>query len=443
MLKYILPLALISTTQASEELISPLPAEEYIIFSLVSLLVVCFAGAMSGLTVGLLSIDPLELEIKVAKGTEEERKMAKRIQEVVSNHHLLLVTLLLGNACAMESLPILLDKMFTEILSILISVTFVLIFGEVLPQAFCTGPNQLKIAYRMVPLVKAVKFVLFPISWPIAKALDKILGHEEGKRFQVDELKALIELHHSNGEGESYDTILQGGQVKIIHGAIDIATKKVMEYMRHEEMIYSISEDVVLDKNTIENIINSGFSRIPVHAKDNKCKILGILYSKKLATVKKNNQLRKSGIALKAPVYIRPENTLYELMELFKQRSCNMAFVVASLQGETIKEQLRHTIIHEENPEISGLITLQDVVDELLSEDFSDRASLETVRLSLRGRQSIPYRLSEPQRESEPVSDSALQDLPRYYHKVAAGRPLSVRYPKGMLSNNEYTLMQE
>jgi metal transporter CNNM len=443
MLKYTLPLSLISTAKASEEWISPLPADEYIIFSLVSLLVVCFAGAMSGLTVGLLSIDPLELEIKVAKGTEEERKMAKRIQEVVANHHLLLVTLLLGNACAMESLPILLDKMFAEVLSVLISVTFVLIFGEVLPQAFCTGPNQLKIAYRMVPLVKAVKFVLFPISWPIAKALDKLLGHEEGKRFQVDELKALIELHQTTGVEESYDTVLQGGQVKIIHGAIDIATKKVIDHMIHEEMIYSISEDALLDRNTIENIINSGFSRVPVHAKDNKKKILGILYSKRLATVKKNTQLRQSGISYKAPVYIRPENTLYELMEIFKQRSCNMVFVVASLQGETIREQLRRTVIHEEHPEISGLITLQDVVDELLSEDFSDRPDLETVRLSLRGRSSIPYRLSEPNMGSQPMTETVVQEVPKYYHKVAAGRPLSVRYPKEMFSSNEYTLMQE
>ena len=60
---------------------------------------------------------------------------------ILQKHHLLLVTLLLCNAAAMEALPIFLDAIVPSVLAIVISVTAVLFFGEIIPQAVCTGPN--------------------------------------------------------------------------------------------------------------------------------------------------------------------------------------------------------------------------------------------------------------------------------------------------------------
>ena len=68
---------------------------------------------------------------------------------MIENHHLLLVTLLLANSASMESLPLMLNKMVSEFIAIIISVTLVLVFGEVVPQALCTGPDQLKIAANL------------------------------------------------------------------------------------------------------------------------------------------------------------------------------------------------------------------------------------------------------------------------------------------------------
>ena len=95
---------------------------------------------MSGLTVGLLSIDQVSLEISKLEGNEEDRERAERIMSTLSNHHWLLVTLLLCNAAALETLPIFLGKMVPEHIAIIISVTAVLFFGEIIPQAICIGP---------------------------------------------------------------------------------------------------------------------------------------------------------------------------------------------------------------------------------------------------------------------------------------------------------------
>jgi len=89
---------------------------------------------MSGLTVGYSSINPLQLEIQLENGTPEEVEDAKRIMPILERKHLMLATLLLSNALAMESLPIFLDAIMPASLAIIISTTVVLIFGEVVPQ---------------------------------------------------------------------------------------------------------------------------------------------------------------------------------------------------------------------------------------------------------------------------------------------------------------------
>ena len=95
---------------------------------------------MSGLTVGLASIDRLGLEID-AKGNVEAKKAAEKIFPVIDKHHWMLVTLLLCNAAAVEALPLSLDRLVPSYVAIILSVTGVLAFGEIIPQALCTGPS--------------------------------------------------------------------------------------------------------------------------------------------------------------------------------------------------------------------------------------------------------------------------------------------------------------
>jgi metal transporter CNNM len=96
---------------------------------------------MSGLTVGYTSIDQLNLEIILENGTKEQKNYANKILPIIKRKHLLLATLLLSNALAMESLPIFLDAIMPATLAIILSTTVVLIFGEVVPQALCLGEN--------------------------------------------------------------------------------------------------------------------------------------------------------------------------------------------------------------------------------------------------------------------------------------------------------------
>ena len=85
---------------------------------------------MSGLTMGLLSLDPMSLEVLHRGGKPKEQRYAGRIVKLVKRHHLLLVTLLIANAVAVEAMPVFLGKLTHEVVAVVVSVTAVLLFGE-------------------------------------------------------------------------------------------------------------------------------------------------------------------------------------------------------------------------------------------------------------------------------------------------------------------------
>jgi len=76
----------------------------------------------------------------------------------------------------MEALPIFLSFLVSEWLAIVISVTFVLIFGEILPQA-CFGADPLKAGYHLAWIVRVFEFIFYPICKPISLLLDRLFPH--------------------------------------------------------------------------------------------------------------------------------------------------------------------------------------------------------------------------------------------------------------------------
>ncbi|KAG3244634.1 hypothetical protein PI124_g10599 [Phytophthora idaei] len=309
----------------------------------ICVLLVCAAGLMAGLTMGLVSLDMLNVRILEMEGTEVEKQCARVVRPVLERHHLLLVTLLIVNASANEALPIFLDKLVPEGVSIILSVTCVLMFGEIIPSAIFTGPNQLRIAAALTPGVKALMAVVFPIAYPISKLLDWWIGADhDAAQYKRNELKALVTLQRESEvmrqsffESRSYSsstnsahssvfmspntlrkqpllkpepepevevevkietpnqrkrrrqqalasgTRLNVDEVTIIHGALDLSSKTVTEVMIPMSEIFMLEIDTKLNHNTMADILASGHSRIPVY-ETRRANIVGLLFVKKL-----------------------------------------------------------------------------------------------------------------------------------------------------------------
>ena len=344
------------------ELVHPLPWDEYLLFTLVSVALILFGGTMSGLTVGLMSLDPTELELKLASGTPQEQEQARRVLPVISKHHLLLVTLLVANAAAMEALPLFLDDMFATVLAVVLSVSFVLAFGEVIPQAMCTGPDQLKIASRLVPVVKVVEVVAFPVAYPIAKLLDCIFGHNHTKEPRTSEgLKMLVSMQSTDThEG------LSPKQVEMIHGAIDASTETVGKHLIPLHSVFRVSDTTQLTKGNVKAIMRSGFSRVPVHKEGEPDHLLGVLLVKKLLELDDwQGQPLVPTCELRAPLILDSETPILRALASFGQGGSHMAFITTSSSQQLL-----------------GIITLEDALEVVLKTKIEDETDYDLLASS-------------------------------------------------------------
>ena len=190
--------------------------------TIMAFICVCVSGLGAGLIMGLLSLDVSKLEIKLIVGTEVEKDAASKLLPIIKQHHLLLVTLLFLSSMASESLPIFLSDLMPGYVAVLVAVFLELIFGEILPTALFTGPNQLYIAVYMVNVVKFVMKMLYPIAYPISILLDYWFGDEEKEAtcLSRNEMHVLISMqrqdmtHTSNNDEQSHIQNLHNSEVK-------------------------------------------------------------------------------------------------------------------------------------------------------------------------------------------------------------------------------------
>lgn len=161
----------------------------FTILLVISFGLTCMAGLMSGLTLGLMSMDATQLEVLRRTGTPQEQNWAGIIIPVIKNQHLLLVTLLLCNACASEALPLFLDKLADPVTAVVLSVTVVLIFGEIIPQAICSRYG-LQVGAYSAWFVNLLMTITYPISYPIGKLLDSLLGSDHSALFRLVSMAA-------------------------------------------------------------------------------------------------------------------------------------------------------------------------------------------------------------------------------------------------------------
>lgn len=117
-------------------------------------------------------------------GTDEEKYYAKAIAPVRKRGNYLLCTLLLGNVLVNSTLTIFLDDITSGVFAVILSTLSIVIFGEIIPQALCSR-HGLAVGSKTIYITYLFMFLTFPLSYPISKLLDKILGM---KRVEICKL---------------------------------------------------------------------------------------------------------------------------------------------------------------------------------------------------------------------------------------------------------------
>ncbi|MEW5317714.1 MAG: hypothetical protein WDW38_008993 [Sanguina aurantia] len=276
---------------------------------------------MSGLTLGLMSLDMVDMEVLKRSGTPKEQQYAAAIMPVISNSHFLLVTLLLCNAAAMEALPIFLERLASPVVAILLSVTAVLFFGEIIPQAVCSKYG-LAIGASLAWLVRIIMALCSPIAWPLGKLLDVLLGTEQHVLFRRKQLKALVDLH---GEGGGMGGKLSEDEIKIITGALDLTSKVAYRSMTPLDKVFMLSTSDTLDDHTLHAVLGSGHSRIPVFRDGNRSDIVGLILVKELLQYKMSSDVPVELLKMRSLPRLPATTPMYDMLKLFQTGRSHIA----------------------------------------------------------------------------------------------------------------------
>ncbi|KAJ2805003.1 hypothetical protein H4R20_002272 [Coemansia guatemalensis] len=299
-------------------------ASSYYVQLVACAVLVLVGGLLAGLTLGLMSLDEINLQILATSGSDQQKKYAQRIQPLRRNGHWLLVTLLLGNTIVNETLPIVMDSVLGGggVSAIVISTAAIVLFGEIIPQSLCARHGLAIGAFFAYP-VRLLQCVLAPLGYPIALLLDHVLGPDHGVIYQKAQLKELVLLSDAAHGGN-----LSSDEVTIIRGALELSEKLVPDVMTDLRNVFMVDIDAQLDRPLLTEMVRRGHSRVPVFdgRRDN---IVGVLLVKSLVLLDPDDCTPVRDATIAPIPLVTTLTSLYDILNAFQEGGSHMAVVVA------------------------------------------------------------------------------------------------------------------
>ncbi|KPU75330.1 uncharacterized protein Dana_GF26871, isoform A [Drosophila ananassae] len=228
-------------------------------------------------------------------------------------------------------------------------------------KAVCSR-HGLAIGAKTILITKTVMAITAPLSYPISRILDKLLGEEIGNVYNRERLKELVRVTNDVND-------LDKNEVNIISGALELRKKTVADVMTHINDAFMLSLDAILDFETVSDIMNSGYSRIPVFDGDRK-NIVTLLYIKDLAFVDTddNTPLKTLCEFYQNPVhFVFEDYTLDIMFNQFKEGTIGHIAFVHRVNNEGDGDPFYETV---------GLVTLEDVIEELIQAEIVDETDV-------------------------------------------------------------------
>ncbi len=320
------------------------------------LVLLVLSGFFSSAETALFSIS----KTKARHLAKSKHKAYQLIQKMKNDPHRLLATILIGNnlvnvAAAAMATSVTLKYFPNHAVGIATgSMTFlILVFGEVLPKSIATRNNVL-----------IAKIIIYPIYWlsillyPAVLFLNfipKLTGKiKKTPAVTEEELMTFVEAVEEEGE-------IKEEEKELIHKIFEFDDTNASEIMTPRADMFVIDADKELK---LDEIVKSGFTRIPV-IENNIENVIGILNIKDLflhqAVSDKEIDVRR---IMTKPYFVPENKKLDKLLHQFKKRKHHIAIVV------------------DEHGGVSGLITLEDALEEIVGEisDETDKEELHIVK---------------------------------------------------------------
>jgi putative hemolysin len=239
-----------------------------------------------------------------------------------------------------------LPRELLEFLTWLTVTALLIVFGEVTPKLYARR-NAEKITLLVLPLLSRMVNIFTPVTVPLAKAVKLFFPRlnltpvSRLSYLSLEEVRALIDEANSKG-------ILASETSRMLDRAASIGELDISKIMTPADKIefVSISKD---EDRFLDMLVETGMSRVPVFNPEIK-KFVGFVHIKDLLWAWKRNEGHFSSDLIRPPYFIKKNKKVYDLLKEFKSGKTHMAFV------------------QDELGNLVGLVTLEDVLEELLGE---------------------------------------------------------------------------
>ena len=284
------------------------------------------------------------------------KKNAKIFEELFKNKEMLICTILFANNLVNILASAIATKILIELTNnegilyaTIIMTLMILIFGELIPKTLALSKAD-QFALKIAPFMKVLVYILYPLTVTlnfVDTSILKIFGvnylnfkKEEVSEKREEELRGAIDLH---GEDSSKD------EKNMLKSILDLDYITVGSIMIPRKDIFSLSSNIKYNELIIK-LNNSPHSRIPIWEK-NPENIIGIFHIRKLIEIKVDEPKTFNIKSLCQKPWFIPESTRLDnqLLE-FKRRKEHFSIVV------------------DEYGEFLGIVTLEDIIEEIVGE---------------------------------------------------------------------------
>lgn len=320
-----------------------------IIQIIVLIVLIMFSGYFSATETAFSSANRIRIKNMASDGN----KKAALVQKLSDNFDSVLSTILIGNNIVNIAATAIATAMFIAImkgdvnlgttLSTVVTTVVVLIFGEITPKSLAKDSPE-KFAMFSAPFLNVLMILLWPLNMVFTgwkKLVSLVVKPSEDESEIEDELLTMVEEAKTEGD-------LEAEEVELIRNAIEFNDIEVGDILQPRVNVVAVdSED---DWDEIDKLFReSGYSRLPVY-RDTIDDIIGVINQKDFYMAK-NKNLRNITNAIE---YIVPTMKISELLVKLQKSKSHMAAVVDEYGGT------------------AGIITLEDVIEELVGEIWDE-----------------------------------------------------------------------
>lgn len=323
-------------------------------YLLTLIVLILLSGVFSAVETSFSSASKIRLRSMANDGNES----AKKVLKILDHFDRFLTTILIGNNVVNIASATVGTVLFTRYfqangptISTIVMTIVVLLFGEMTPKSIAKMIPE-RFSCAMVGFVQVMVFLLFPLTWLLSGwkwLMSKLIPIEEDDGDITDDLITMVDEAEKEGD-------LQEHESSLISAAIEFRDLEVKDVFtpRVDIVAVDVNEDLKEIEETFR--INS-YSRLPVY-EETIDHIIGVIHEKDFYDLLYHKKNDLHSIITKV-INTSPNTHIYELMQILQREKLHMAVVLDEWGGT------------------DGLITLEDIVEELVGEIWDEHDVVE------------------------------------------------------------------